>query len=175
MKNSLFLIVIFAGFLLLPFSSPALPAPSSNDESLDQAITRITDPESLIAFMQKEFQFKTDKALFNQEDYWQKPVEFWGRKSGDCEDYALFAQYVLKKLGYEVYVVSFYDEFDSGHTVAFYQDHGVFNVIDTDQLLSHKTKTIEESVSRMYPDWTWGAIAGQRGSRGWLMQKIHPS
>ena len=172
MRNLFFTLSLLASCLVLR-SPSALTASTADSEPLDQAILQITGPESLTGFMQKEFRFQEDENLFHEEDHWQSPEEFWQKKSGDCEDYALFAQYVLKKLGYEVQVVSFYDEFGSGHTVALYQDHGAYNIIDKDQLLFYKTKTIEESVTQLYPEWMWGAIAEQRGSRGWLIQELH--
>lgn len=170
MKYLRYFSAILLGCLISSFSSPVFSEPLP--KSFDHAIAPITSPKSLTLFLKKEFEFREDEDLFGQEDRWQAPEEFWQKKSGDCEDYALFARYVLRKLGYEAQVVSFYDEFGNGHTVALFQENGTYNVIDGDRLLAYETKTIEESLTQLYPSWTWGAIADQRGSRGWMLQRL---
>ncbi len=50
-------------------------------------------------FFHQSFSYKTDQALYGQNDYWATPVEFFGHGLGDCEDWVI-AQYVsLRQLG----------------------------------------------------------------------------
>ena len=107
-----------------------------------------------------------------KQDYWQNPEEFLRRKAGDCEDYALFAQYVLEKLGFDSFVVSFYAPDGFAHTVTVYKDAEKFNVINEDRLYKYRSKTIEEALSRIHPTWTWGAIAREKEKRGWKLQTL---
>ena len=45
------------------------------------------------------FEYKSDKELWGKNDYWQTPFEFFGRNSGDCEDYVISKYFALRKLG----------------------------------------------------------------------------
>ena len=46
-----------------------------------------------------QFQYKTDKKLWGQDDYWATPEEFIGLSSGDCEDYVVAKYFALRSLG----------------------------------------------------------------------------
>jgi hypothetical protein len=45
--------------------------------------------------------YVTDLKLFGEEDYWQLPSELEKRRKGDCEDFALWAWYHLRKFDSE--------------------------------------------------------------------------
>ena len=141
--------------------------------SMQQAVENITTPKALALFMHRSFKFAMDAQLFGTNDYWQSPEEFWERKAGDCEDYALFAKHALAIIGIEAYVVSFYAKNGYGHTIVLYKENGLFNVIDEARLREVQAATIEEAISRLNADWTWGALAERRGSRGWMLREIH--
>ena len=40
-----------------------------------------------------------DAQLWGEEDYWATPVEFLGRKGGDCEDFVVGKYFALRALG----------------------------------------------------------------------------
>jgi predicted transglutaminase-like cysteine proteinase len=44
-------------------------------------------------------EFKTDMALWGEEDYWATPLEFLVAGAGDCEDYAIAKYFTLIELG----------------------------------------------------------------------------
>lgn len=68
-----------------------LLAIKSKDEK--QQIIEVND------FFHNNFSYKTDQALYGQDDYWATPIEFFGHGLGDCEDWVI-AQYVsLRQLG----------------------------------------------------------------------------
>ena len=137
-----------------------------------ELIKELSSPEILVRFMHENFTFIDDLRLFGTEDYWQTPEELWSRREGDCEDYALFAEKVLREQGIEAYAVSFYGKKGYAHTVTIFAENGSYQVINEDRLYKYEAKTIEEALSRIYPAWNWGAFAEQRGSRGWAIQKI---
>ena len=45
--------------------------------------------------------YQTDLKNWNENDYWATRMEFLGKSSGDCEDYAIAKYFTLKQLGVE--------------------------------------------------------------------------
>ncbi len=60
-------------------------------------------PKKISRYMKDHFKYYPDPW---GEDIWQTPKETFDRKGGDCEDYAIFALYCLRKHGWT------YDAFD---------------------------------------------------------------
>lgn len=173
MKWTRSVLLAFAIFSLSP--APILSAEANNYRtslSLEELVGEVQSPEQLALFLKKNFQFEDDTALFGSEDYWQSPQEFWQRKTGDCEDYALLVQYVLQRLGVEVYVVSFYGQDNYAHTVAVYKTGNGYNVLNQDELSEYRAATVEEALTSIYPKWEWGAIAEPGNHRGWMVQPL---
>lgn len=52
-------------------------------------------------FFDEHIQYASDKATFNQQDYWATPGELFGHARGDCEDYAIAKYVSLLHLGIE--------------------------------------------------------------------------
>ncbi|GAB4062885.1 transglutaminase-like cysteine peptidase [Uliginosibacterium sediminicola] len=50
-------------------------------------------------FFNRHIQFQDDTVVWGQDDYWATPLEFLGRASGDCEDYAIAKYFSLIELG----------------------------------------------------------------------------
>lgn len=46
-----------------------------------------------------QFQYREDKDLWGQKDYWATPEEFIGTQQGDCEDFVIAKYFTLRKLG----------------------------------------------------------------------------
>jgi len=64
--------------------------------------------EEVFKYMYFKTSYISDYTLFNQEDYWQTPQDFFYNRNfenlmqGDCEDFALFAGYILYfRMGYK--------------------------------------------------------------------------
>ncbi len=123
----------------------------------------------LVRWMKKNLKFVDDSKLFGNDDYWQDPSEMLQRGEGDCEDYALFAKSVLDHLGIESYVVSFYGPGHYAHTVVIFKQGAGYNVVNEDRLYRYQARTIEEALTRVHSNWTWGGIAEKQGSRGSLI------
>ena len=163
------LIVLFFICLANPGEgSPAFPGTFS----LDPVFSGLKTPQSVAHFLKGNFGFVEDAKLFGTLDHWQSPEEFWQRKQGDCEDYALFAAEALRRQGLEVYVISFYGTEGYAHTIAVFRRGGTFNVIDEDRLDEFRAKTLEEALTRVHPGWTWAAFAERRGPRGWPLARF---
>lgn len=50
-------------------------------------------------FFNRQMLFRSDKDIWQQEDYWATPLEFVGRGAGDCEDYTIAKYVTLQMLG----------------------------------------------------------------------------
>ncbi len=151
----------------------AQPAP------LDQLAAQHTTPKSIAKMLRREFTFVRDQDLFGEVDYWQAPEEFLARRAGDCEDYALMAQALLLRNGYDAYVFSLFGEGGYAHTVAVFRDaHGKLNVINQGKLRSYRASSFEELAGDLYPAWTFGCIAERDGTRGRMLFQVvnlHPA
>jgi len=152
------------------FAKEGVPAMAFR--SLADALSPIKTPEALVQLMKKEFKYVEDERLLGQNDHWQSPEELWKRKAGDCEDFALFAQYVLKKQGFETQVVSLYGAGGYGHTVAVFKKNGKYHVVNEDRLSYYNASSLEEALTRVNPGWIWASIATRRGGRGWSLREI---
>lgn len=50
-------------------------------------------------FFHRHVRYRTDMALYGQEDYWATPLELLGHGLGDCEDWAIAKYVSLRHLG----------------------------------------------------------------------------
>jgi len=114
----------------------------------------------------------TDEAMFGQPDYWQTPEEFLERKSGDCEDYALFSQAILQRQGRQAHVLSLFGDEGLAHTVCVFVDAGRYRAIDQDHLTAYGASTLAALAQRLSPRWTHAALAQRFGGRGKLLSRI---
>ncbi len=156
---------VLAGLLVF-----SLVPPAEASLSLEQAIASVSTPKELAALMKKEFRFEEDQKLFREADHWQSPEEIWNLKAGDCEDYAVFARYVLRKHGIEAEIVSLYGAEGYAHTVVIFKDKDHFRVFNQHKLERFRTKSIKGVLGKLYPQWTWAAIAEPKAARGHIRE-----
>lgn len=62
-----------------------------------QALTEAEKLERINTFFNRRILFENDQVVWGQLDYWATPLEFMGRATGDCEDYAI-AKYTTLRL-----------------------------------------------------------------------------
>lgn len=155
-------------FFLWGVTAPASPQP----DAVEQIAQRYPTPELFASFLKKRVVFREDIQLFGREDYWQGPEEFLNRGAGDCEDYALLAEEVLKRQGKKAFVLSLYGEGGYAHTVCVFMEEGRYQVINQDRVIRYGAKSLEELANDLYPRWVWGAVACRAGTRGRAVQRI---
>jgi len=73
-------------------------------EVLNNLLEQLTDKEVKQQLIEvnrffNQFTYKSDMALWGEEDYWATPEEFIGKNSGDCEDYVVTKYFILRSLG----------------------------------------------------------------------------
>lgn len=68
-------------------------------------------------FFNRRILYQTDMEIYKQEDYWASPLEFMGRGTGDCEDFAIAKYMTLLALGIKnEHLRLAYVRFKSGNT-----------------------------------------------------------
>jgi len=65
----------------------------------------IRTPDELVEWLRK-CTYASDDTVFHEEDYWQHPCTFERLRTGDCEDYAIWAWRRLLELGYDAEFVA---------------------------------------------------------------------
>ena len=160
-------------FLLLSFfSAPSVAAAKDAEPpTLDALAHQLRTPELLEKFMSKHFLYLGDPALFGREEYWQTPEEMAGREEGDCEDFAGFAEAILKRNGYHTFLFSVYGE-DDAHTVTVFEREGKWGLFDLDRLLYLKHDSLEEVGDKIKPHWSYLGLMRREGNFGLISRKF---
>jgi hypothetical protein len=165
--------------LQAPYATAIPSAPDTGPRALDRLAGAYSTPKAIANFLKREFTFKRDLDLFGEADHWQSPDEFLAQQAGDCEDYALLAQALLRRHGFDAFIFSVFGEDGYAHTVAVFVDEdGRYDVINQDRLELARVPSLEAIASRLYPAWTFAAIVEQDGSYGQPVQEFfneHPA
>ena len=165
--------IIGLGLLGSPGNATAEQQPVSSVPLLQHVAVSHSTPESVAAFLRTEFIFQRDEEQFGEIDHWQSPEEFLQRRVGDCEDYALLAQALLRRNGIEAYVFSLFGAQGYAHTVSvFVDEQGRYNVINQGKLQRTRAVSLEGVAAALNPAWTRGMIAEQDGTRGRIVREI---
>ncbi len=172
MKNTVRLTTAVLMLILALGSFPVSSPAALSTPSLPELMNGLKSPEDVEKFLRRHFNFREDQQLFGTFDYWQTPEEFWQKRAGDCEDFAIFSQYALQKLGIDAHVVSIYGRGGYAHTVTLFVDGDGYSVMNEDRLYRFRSRNLEDVLTRLYPEWTWAAVAEQRGTRGFLLREI---
>ena len=69
------------------------------EESRD--LSEIEQLKRVNLFFNRQLLFRSDKDIWQQEDYWATPLEFVGRGAGDCEDFTIAKYVTLQMLGFK--------------------------------------------------------------------------
>ena len=162
--------VLSASLAAALFCAAAAPQAASEpgraESLLDSAARSASTPEQLARFLNAHLTFQEDLSLFGQADYWQAPEEVLVRGRGDCEDYALLANDLLKRQGKKSFVFSLYGPKGYAHTVCVFVEGGRYNLLNQDRLIRTQAASLEELAGKLCRDWEWGAVAERNDHRG---------
>ena len=121
--------------------------------------------------MKKNFEFVSDRAQFGTEEHWQTPEAMLERQRGDCEDYALFAQAILKRNGYQTFILSVYWNEDA-HTITLFEKEGIWGIFNLDKLdLPHVT-SLAELAATVRDNWSYLGVMRVEGNSGIISRKV---
>ena len=163
------LLMVFVG---AGFPSPVNSEPAGSGWNLESVARTYPTPEALAAFLHQHLHFVDDAVSLGVADYWQTPEESLKRGEGDCEDYALLAQEVLRRQGLEAFAFSLYGQGGYAHTVCVFRDGPFYHAINQDRVLRVQARSLEELSGLLYRGWVWGAVAQRAGTRGQAVRRI---
>ena len=102
--------------------------------SMAEVVRRFDTPERVNDFMQVSFRYVSDRELFGVDELWQTPADTFENKAGDCEDFALFAWFLLRLHGVPAHLFAAFTA-ERGHAVCTYEEHGRLHTICNEGLI----------------------------------------
>ena len=94
-------------------------------DNFEHIVSWLNDPELIQYWINKNISYKSEKI-----NYGQSPKQTFKRKTGDCEDYAIFGVYCLDRSGYDSAVVTsiwdYHTGNNDGHSVGAFKKYGEF-------------------------------------------------
>jgi len=109
----------------------------------------VHNPAELANWFAQDFQYETE-----MPDSWQNAGETVLVKKGDCEDFAILAQEVLKKLGIksDILVLKF-QGLSQEHAVCMFKEGNYYSFISNQQLVRTSASTVTAAIAEQYSDW----------------------
>ncbi len=141
--------------------------------SLETIAPQLTTPEAIARYLWRNFRFESDQSQFGREEHWQSPEEFLNNGKGDCEDFALFAQKILKMNGIKSFMLNIYSP-RFAHTVCVFMENGKYNIIDGSKVIRFEASSLNGLLEKIYPFWQQGAIVAPSPSpnHGMVLARI---
>ena len=123
---------------------------NESSRSFSSVVSDLKTPEEVYNWMQSNFSYQADKVA---ADEFRAPEETFQLRHGDCDDYARFAEYVLKQHGYEAEGVSVYSS-DRGHAVCVWKDStGKCNYLSNNSIRMISADDLNAVSKDIYSDW----------------------
>lgn len=72
---------------------------------------------SILRWVSDNIEYERDYENWVVPEYWQTPEQTLTKRTGDCEDYCILAQEMLRRIGVESEIVVVYTENDNLHAV----------------------------------------------------------
>ena len=112
-------------------------------------IPSVRTPEALACWLSNNFRYE-----LKLTDAWQTPEETIKLKKGDCDDFALLAQAVLKGLGIksDVVIIKFRG-LNVLHAICIWKEEtGSYSFISNCELTRTGKADIQQAIAKFYPD-----------------------
>jgi hypothetical protein len=131
-------------------SDTSAPDDSSNSaQTLAQAVNPVDTPEECFNWIYTNIQYSAEAAA----EGFSAPEITYQRKTGDCTDFAVMADYIMKQHGYKTQVITVFNQ-TSGHSICVWQDaDGKYNYIANTGIKYLKVSNLAEVASNVYTDW----------------------
>jgi len=114
----------------------------------------VRSPEELSRWMSANLTYQAEGP---GEDNWQSPEETLNNKGGDCEDFAILVQKVLKDLNIDSQLV-YVGLPTMGHMTCFYRTStGKLAFFSNQYLYTTNYYSVREVLDVWFPDWTRAA------------------
>ena len=138
-------ILFVVSFLTFALAGPSFAHPAD----LANSVNFIKTPDALARLLTGNFRYE-----LKMTDEWQTPEETLSLKKGDCDDFALLAQAVLKGIGIksDVLILKFRG-LSVLHAICIWKDKaGKYSFISNRELYRTGKSDIQEAVATFYPD-----------------------
>jgi len=141
---------VIIGLALIALLSLSLMPGISLAQNLGYIPVYIQTPAQVSQWFRSEFRYETE-----MPDRWQPAEETVDVKKGDCEDFAILAQAVLKRLNIpsEILVINFKDLPNQAHSVCIFKNGEFYSLISNQELIQTHASAIEAAIEEQYPDW----------------------
>lgn len=132
-------------------SSIAAYSPSVTNYSSkpDRLFASIKTPEELAAWLSNGFEY-----VMKVPDEPQTPRETMKLKTGDCDDFAKLASWVLTKKGISNHVLIIrFEGLKIAHAICIWKgEDGLYNFISNQEIYHTRKGALEDAVKKYYPD-----------------------
>ncbi|MBM3250347.1 MAG: transglutaminase domain-containing protein [Candidatus Omnitrophica bacterium] len=118
--------------------------------TLERVTSFVHTPTQLAGWLSRDFEY-----IFQLGDGWQPAEETINKGTGDCEDFAVLAQEVLKRLGIrsDIVIVKL-KGLNIAHAICLWQEEdGSYSFISNQEICRTQKKSPQEAVAKFYPDW----------------------
>jgi hypothetical protein len=152
----IFMFTVIAMFIL------SVTAADIHSQGVGSAPYAVTTPGELAEWLQKDFRY-----CLTFPDRWQTPEETMEAGSGDCEDFAVLASYVLDHIGVsnEILVIKFKGT-DLGHVICMWKEtDGSLSYISNRKLYRTGETDMKKAIERYYPEWESVILANGEGMK----------
>jgi hypothetical protein len=125
---------------------------------------------------------ENDFTIRNNAEYLH-PLKLWLLREGDCNDFSIFAYYVLKKAGYQPSLVQIFwpqglrpDQLPDTHDICVYHDMktGRLNYFDQDGLHAVQTADVNELAKKVLPECNKAIECSVKINDSTLFVKVTP-
>ena len=113
-------------------------------------------PDTLSVWMKYNLTYQKEKI-----DYWKTPEETIKDKGGDCDDFAILAQEILKDLSLEGDIIYLSkskgkENWKIGHMICLFKNKkGEYQIFDNQYLLKHNSENAIETILHYYPEYDY--------------------
>ena len=117
--------------------------------TFDQLQFKMTTPEMICWTMEQEIRYVADTS---PEDEYRSPDQTWDLRYGDCEDFAIFNAYFLKRLSYDYYLLNISAP-KYVHAICVWRTPQGYRYSSNGKLNSAVCPSLEYIATRIHPKW----------------------
>ncbi|MEW6101403.1 MAG: transglutaminase-like domain-containing protein [Candidatus Omnitrophota bacterium] len=137
--------LIIAAFISLFVFMPKY----SFGENINQVSSFVKTPQELSLWLLNEFEYVREI-----KDSWQKAPELLASRKGDCEDFAILSQELLKAMGIKSHILIIkFKGLNQSHAVCIWEQNGRFSFISNQRLIQTDKTSLIDVIEAHYSDW----------------------
>jgi len=140
-------------FIILLLLPNALKA-----QTISEIIPPLNSPKEISDWLSKNFTY-----VGEMPDYWQNAQETLDKKTGDCEDFAILAQAILKKLHIpsQILIIKF-QGINQLHAICVFKNGEYYSFFSNQELIDTKSSLLKDAITEKYYDWERIVITNSR-------------